>query len=116
LCECRRIVNAIASHCDDAALGLQSLDDPALLIGQHFRFDVIDAQFLRYCFGCRSTVAGQHDDLHAGLVKQPEGFGRRCFDWVRNTDHTGQLTIDQPGIRGQLSSVDAGDGAMRLAC
>ena len=40
----RRVVDPVARHRDDAALGLEPLDDSRLLLGQHLGLDLVDAE------------------------------------------------------------------------
>ena len=61
----RRVVDAVARHRDEPALGLEALDRVRFLIRQHLRHDVVDAETARHRLRGRAVVAGQHDDLQA---------------------------------------------------
>ena len=49
---------------------LELLDGFALLLGQHLRLDVVDAELSRDRFGRRPVVSREHDDAHALVVQR----------------------------------------------
>ena len=53
----RRVVDAVARHGDDAALGLEPLDRVRFLIGEHLRHDLVDAELARHRLRRRAVVA-----------------------------------------------------------
>ena len=70
-----RVVDPVARHGDHAALGLEPLDDGALLLGQHLGLDLRDAELPGDRLGRRAAVARQHDDPYAGLAQQAKRLG-----------------------------------------
>jgi hypothetical protein len=60
-----RVVDAVAGHGDDAALGREFFDDAVLVLRQDVGFDLLDAELAGDGFGGRLVVAGQHDDPDA---------------------------------------------------
>ena len=93
--ERRRVVDAVAGHRDDPAGLLQFCHHRALLVGQHFRLDVGDAE--AFCDGVRRgpVVAGQHDDLDALGRQRFERIRRRRLHGVRNGEQACQLAVDR---------------------
>ena len=69
--EGRRVVDAVARHGDDAALGLNFLTARGFLLRQHLGDDFVDAELARDRVGRGAAVAGQHDDAHAALRGVP---------------------------------------------
>ena len=57
--------------------------------------NLINANLTRHRFGCRLTVAGQHDDFHASLVQGCNGIRRCRLDRVGNTDQPGRFAIQR---------------------
>ena len=82
------VVDAVAGHGDDAALGLQALRRPSTLLrGQHLGLDV------RRGPACRATAAAvvrlspvEHDDAHALLVQLTKSLGRRGLDRIGDAE------------------------------
>ena len=66
-----RVVDAVADHRDDAALGLQAADDVGLVGGHHLGDDLVDADLGGDGAGGRLVVAGQQHG------PQPERLQRR---------------------------------------
>ena len=67
-----RVVDAVAGHGDDAALGRQPLDDAVLVLRQHIGLDFLDAELAGDRLGGRLVVAGQHDDPDAVVAQAVE--------------------------------------------
>ena len=66
----RRVVDAVAGHRDDAALGLQPLDRFGFLVGQHLGATSSSPSLPRHGLGRRPVVAGEHDDAEALGVQE----------------------------------------------
>ena len=61
----RRVVDAVAGHGDDAALGLEPLDLLGLLVGEDLGADLVEPEPARDGLGRRAIVAGEHDEPEA---------------------------------------------------
>ncbi len=96
----RRVVDAVAGHGDYAALARQLLDHGALLLGQHFGFDLGDAETL--CDGERggAVVAGQHHHADAAGGERLQSFRRGGLDRVGDGNDAGQFAVDAEEDRG----------------
>jgi hypothetical protein len=92
--ERRCVVDAVAGHGDDAALGSEPLDDPGLGVGQHVGLDLVDAELVGDGAGGGSVVAGQHDDAQAGGLQRRDRRRRRGLDRVGDADEAGRAAID----------------------
>ena len=84
--ERRGVVDAVAGHGHDVALGLQALDHLAFLIGQDLGLDLVEIQLAPDGLGRGAVVAGQHDDPHPVGVQQADRLGRGFLDRVGNAD------------------------------
>ena len=91
----RGVVDAVAGHRDDPPGLLQLGDDRALLIGQHFRLDLGDAEAPRDGICRRPVVAGQHDDLDAISRQRLQRIRRRRFHGVGDGEQSGQFAVDR---------------------
>ena len=67
--ECRRVIDTVTGHRDDAALLAQAANAIVFMLRLDAGFDFVDAEFPGD--GARSAlvVAGQHDDFEAELVQ-----------------------------------------------
>ena len=92
--ERRGVVDAVAGHRHDAALGLEPLDHFALLLGQHLGPDVVDPELPRHGLGGRPVVAGEHDDPQALLVKRFIAAGGRFLDRVGDAEQARRPAVD----------------------
>jgi hypothetical protein len=70
LCECGRVVDAVADHGDDAAVRFELRDLIGFVAGQDFGDDGVDAELFADPLGRRAVVAGQHDDFDPGFVQR----------------------------------------------
>ena len=52
------------------------------LIGQDFRFEVVDAKRGSHSFGRAAAVAREHDDPQSGGSEIPKRLRRRWFDGI----------------------------------
>ena len=92
--ERRRVVDAVAGHRDDPSGLLQFCDHRALLIGQHFRLDVGDAEAARDGVRRGPVVAGQHDDLDAFGRQRLQRVRRRRLHGIGDGEQPGELAVD----------------------
>src|SRR3546814_7935112 len=78
----------------DLAFALQAQDDCTFLIRENFGFNHVDTKFTSHGLGCRSIVAGQHDDADAFLSQRRQRFSGCCLDRIcncRSEEHTSEL-------------------------
>ena len=90
----RGIVDSVTRHGDDPTLRLQSLDHVDLLLGQHFRFDVVEPKLARHGLGGRAAVPGDHDDAHVVMVEYRDCLRRRLLDRVGDAQEPGRLGVN----------------------
>src|SRR3546814_15058492 len=67
--KCRRVIDTIARHRDDATFFPELFDDRAFLVREDLSLDFIDAKPPRDSLGGGPVVAGQHDDPNFGRVQ-----------------------------------------------
>ena len=90
----RSIIDPVARHGHDAALLAELHDHRALLVGQHLRFHILDAEAPGNGLCGGTIVAGQHDDAHAILRQQLERLRCGGLDRVGDRNHRGELAVD----------------------
>ena len=95
------------------------LHDRALLVGQHLRLDLVDAELARDGLRRGPVVAGEHHHADALLLERGERLGRRWLDRIgdgkdgRNLpvhphEDRGCAVLAQPvGLIGQRRDIDA---------
>ena len=71
-----RVVDAVADHRDDAALGLQAADHVGLVGGQTSAMTVVDADLGGDRARGRLVVAGQQHGPQAERLQRRDGVGR----------------------------------------
>jgi hypothetical protein len=79
LCQCGRIVDAVARHGNGATLLLKAFYDEVLLVRQNLSFHFIQAKFPRYRFGGRPVVTGEHDDPDSVPFEDAHRFDGRLI-------------------------------------
>ena len=95
LCQRRRIVDAVAGHGDQAALGLQLLDGVGLGAGAHLGQHLGDAQFPGDGLGRGAVVAGQHHQSQPRRSQPGERLDRGRLDCVGQVEHAGGYAVDR---------------------
>ena len=85
------VVDAVAGHGHDAALGAQALDDVALVVGQHLGLDAVDAEAAADGLGGDPVVAGEHDDLDAVFPQRLERGRGGLLDRVGDGEDAGDV-------------------------
>ena len=90
----RRIVNSVARHRDNRAIGFQLFDDIDFLIRHYFSAEFIDAQFACNRLSRAPIVPGAHDDFQTHPVKRANGVSGRWFDGISDTEDTQRVSID----------------------
>ena len=71
----RGIIDAVPHHGDDLALLLQGTDDRFLLLGQHLRDDLGNANLLGNGFGCTAVITGEQQYRKTHLPQGGNGSG-----------------------------------------
>ena len=90
-----RVVDAVAGHRDDAALGLQPLDRRGLLLGQHLGLDLVDAEL-----AARRPRAVVRLSPVSITTRMPSAWSV-CKRRRRAISLIGSATREQPGRRGR---------------
>ena len=84
-----RVVDAVARHGDHAPADLQRPDRVQLLLGQHLRDHLLDAELAAHRVGGRARVAREHDDAHAHGLRGPSRLPGGCLDRIGHGDDRG---------------------------
>ena len=89
------VVDTIACHRNGPALSPESLDDLALVLWQHLRLNLGDAELGGNGLCRRIVVSGQHDHANASCLQRGNGGWRGRLDWVGDRDDAGHLAVDR---------------------
>ncbi len=93
MCECRRVVGAVAAHRHQLALGLLVADQLQLVLGRRLRQEVVSPGF--GCDGgCRHrVVAGDHDRADAHAAQFCKALADTALDDVLEVDDAEQAAV-----------------------
>ncbi len=95
-----RVVDAVADHRDDAALGLQPPDDRRLVGGEHLGDHLVDADLGGHRAGGGLVVAGQQHRPQPERLERRDRLGGRVLDRVGDDEHGGRLPVPAGRDRG----------------
>ena len=87
------VVDTVADHGDDPALGLQPADDVELVLGQDLGDDLVDADLAGDRPGRGGVVAGQQDRGEAERPQLGDGLGRGGLHRVGDDEHGPGLAV-----------------------
>ncbi len=90
----RSVVDAVAGHRDNVALGLEPFDFRGLLVGKDFGTDFIDRKTPRNGKCRRAAIAGHHDHAQSVVLEVANCAGGRFLHRIGNPEQAGRLAVD----------------------
>ena len=93
--EGRCVVDAVAGHGDDTAFGPKLLHHRGLVLGQHLRADVVDAQAARHGLSGRAIVARHHHQPKTCGLQVADGVGGGGLHRIGDAEDAGDRAVDR---------------------